>query len=62
MAQGNWRRVRERNGSRIITIPSAFVAQMGLEDGTMMEIEMILPSTGDYILTMRVVEEDGDES
>jgi len=40
MARGNQRRVRERNGSHIITIPSAFVAQMGLEDGTMMEITL----------------------
>ena len=38
MAKGNLRRVRERNGSFIVTIPSAFVAQLGLEDGTMMEI------------------------
>jgi len=41
MARGNLRRVRERNGSHIITIPSAFVAQLGLKKGTMMQIEVV---------------------
>ena len=60
MARGNLRRVRERNGSHIITIPSTFVAQMRLEDETMMEISIAISLAGKYRLVMEVVEAEGD--
>jgi len=63
MAKGNRRQVRERSGSHVVAIPPAFVAQLGIKDGTLLEIEMINCGEIDkdeYCLMMRVVEDDNE--
>jgi len=63
MAKGNRRQVRLRSGSHVVAIPPAFVAQLEITDGTLLEIEMTNCGEIDndeYCLTMRVVEDDNE--
>jgi len=53
--KGNRRTVTKRGGSYVVTIPAAYVAQLGIEDHTVVEFEPY----GRELIMRKVREDEG---